>query len=109
MKAVFLALLYAASVEWLMYRFASMEYSASIETGLTVVAFIGAIPVGMFARRPLMAYFAGLALGAPVVSYSMLGYGLLEMGGLFHAMTFGIVGVVAYEVAHRFKRFRVQK
>ena len=108
-KSVLPALLYAALAEWWMYRFASSAYSASVETGLTIVAFVGAIPVGVFARRPLMAFCGGVALGAPVIGYSMIGYGLLEMGGFIHAATFGVWPVIAYELSRKFRYFRVER
>jgi hypothetical protein len=109
MKAVFLALVYAAVVEWRIFRFESSGYSATIETGLTAVAFVGSIPVGILAKRQLMAFCGGLALGAPAISYSMLGYGLLETGGIVHVLPFGFLGVMTHQLARRFRRIKLER
>ena len=103
MMLVFPALIYAAVAEWVIYCFASSEYSGAVEAFLAVVAIAGAIALGIYAKRPFMAFCGATALGAPAISYDMLGYGLLEMGGFFHAFSFGVIGVVAYKLAHGFR------
>jgi hypothetical protein len=53
-----------------------------------------------------MAFYGSVALSVPAISYSMIGYGLLEMGGYFHAFSFGLIGLVFYKVIHNFRTHR---
>jgi hypothetical protein len=103
MKSVFLALLYSGVAEGIVYRFALTGYSDAIDLVLMLVAIAGAVALGIFATRPFMAFCGATALAAPAISYSMLGYGPLEMGGLLHAFAFGGLGGAAYKLTHGFR------
>jgi CHASE2 domain-containing sensor protein len=50
---------------------------------------ICSLTLAWFERRPFFVYFGSVALSAPVISYSILGYGALEMGGWLHAFAAG--------------------
>ena len=51
---------------------------------------IGSLTLAWFERRLFFVYFGSVALAAPGISYSMIGYGALEMGGWFHALSAGV-------------------
>lgn len=106
MKSVILALLLAATAQAVIYRLALREYSEALGIGLFVVAVIGAVVLGIFASRPFMAFCGSVALAAPAISYSMVGYGLLEMGGFFHAFALGGLGAFVHKLAHGFSLSR---
>jgi hypothetical protein len=102
MKPIFLALSYAAISESVICHFASQEYSATVDAILTIFAVLGSIVLGIFAPGEFMAFCGASGLATPAISYSMLGYGFLEMGGLVHALAFGIVGSAAFKFSHGF-------
>lgn len=51
---------------------------------------VGSLVLAWFEPRLFFTYFGSVALSAPAISYSMLGYGGLEMGGWFHAFAAGV-------------------
>jgi CHASE2 domain-containing sensor protein len=51
---------------------------------------IGSLVLAWFEPRRFFAYVGSVAFSVPAISYSMLGYGALEMGGWFHALIAGI-------------------
>lgn len=69
---------------------------------------IGSLLLAWFERRLFFTYFGSVALAAPAISYSMLGYGGLEMGGWLHAFAAG-VWVVPFHFIFRRVRARKEK
>jgi hypothetical protein len=102
-KTVFAAIASAFVAEALIYRSASAEYSGAVETVLFILGAMGSVVLGFAAPNPRMAYCASLALFVPAISYSMLGYGFLEMGGFLHAFACGSFGLVCFTVVRRFR------
>jgi|SRR5712671_2759623 len=99
-KTVIAAIVIAVFAEFAIYRSASREYSETLCNIMFIAAAVGAVLVGAFAPRRLLAFCASTALAAPGISYSMIGHGFLEMGGIFHAMAMGGLGVVSYAMFH---------
>ncbi len=83
-----------------------MEYSDVIQGCLFGVWAIGSLVIAWYVRRRLYAYFGSVALSAPAIGYSMVGYGLLEMGGMLHALC---AGIYALPFHYFFQRFRLRK
>jgi CHASE2 domain-containing sensor protein len=83
-----------------------MEYSGAIEFLLFVVWAVGSLLLAWFVRRLFYVYFGSVALSAPMIGYSMVGYGLLPMGGIIHGFCAGIFVLPFYFL---FQRFRTRK
>jgi hypothetical protein len=79
----------------------SIQYSGTIETGFVTIWAIGSLLLSWNIRRSLYAYLGSVALGVPAIAYSMVGYGLLPMGGIFHAL---IAGTFALPFHYLFQR-----
>jgi alpha-beta hydrolase superfamily lysophospholipase len=82
-----------------MYR--RMEYSETIEITLLCLWAIGSLLCALFVHRRLYAYMSSVALSAPAIAYSMVGYGLLPMGGVLHALCAGIYVLPFHYFFHR--------
>jgi ABC-type thiamin/hydroxymethylpyrimidine transport system permease subunit len=82
-----------------------MEYSEVIQGCLFGLWAIGSLLVAWFVPRRFYAYFGSVALSAPAIGYSMVGYGLLETGGILHALC---AGIYALPFHHLFQRFRLR-
>jgi CHASE2 domain-containing sensor protein len=67
-----------------------MKYSDSIEFVLLGLWAIGSLLLAWFVRRRIYAYAGSVGLSVPAIAYSMVGYGLLPMGGILHALCAGI-------------------
>jgi hypothetical protein len=78
-----------------------VEYSDTIECLLLCVWAIGSLLLALFVRRQFYVYFGSVAFSAPAIAYSMLGYGLLPMGGIFHALCAGICVLPFHYFFHR--------
>ena len=89
--------------EWLIYRSATADYVGAIDGILFGIAVIGTIFLGFTAPNRTMAFFGSVALFTPSISYSMLGYGLLEMGGFLHVISFGMLGAAAHAGAQVYR------
>jgi hypothetical protein len=64
----------------------------------------GGIPLlGLNASSRRMAFYGSLALFLPPISNSLIGYGFLKNGCLFHAFSFGIIGCAIHKFVHGFK------
>ena len=83
-----------------------MEYSSTVEWFLVGVWAIGPLALAWFVRRRFYVYFGSVGLSAPAIAYSMVGYGLLEMGGILHALC---AGVYSLPFHYFFQRFRLRK
>ena len=103
MKSFAPCFLFAAITEALIDRAAAREFSPVILAFLAVVWGFGSLVLAWFEPRPQFVYFGSIALATPAISYSMLGYGLLEMGGILHAIC---AGLFALPFHHLFKRSR---
>jgi hypothetical protein len=84
-------------------RAASREYSSAILALLAAAWAFGSLILVSFEPRGRLVYFGAVALSAPAISYSMLGHGLLIMGGFLHALS---VGVYVLAVHFWFQSFR---
>ena len=67
-----------------------VEYSGTVESLLVAFWATFSLVLAWFVRRRFYVYFASVALSAPAIGYSMVGYGYLEMGGIFHALCAGV-------------------
>jgi CHASE2 domain-containing sensor protein len=67
-----------------------MKYSTTVELVLFGLWAIGSLLLAWFVRPRLYAYLGSVVLSAPAIAYSMVGYGLLPMGGILHALCAGI-------------------
>ena|ERR1039457_767438 len=54
-------------------------------------------------------YWGSVVLAAPSISYSMLGYGLLPMGGLLHPFMAGIYAVPFWYLFERIRKRKLEK
>ena len=83
-----------------------MKYSSTVEWFLIAVWAIGSLAIAWFVRRRLYAYLGSVGLSAPAIGYSMVGYGLLEMGGVLHGLC---AGLYALPFHYLFQRFRLRR
>lgn len=83
-----------------------MEYSSTVEWVLIALWAIVSLLLAWFVRRRSYVYFGSVALSAPAIGYSMIGYGFLEMGGILHALC---AGVYAMPFHYFFQRSRQRK
>jgi len=93
LKSFVPCLVFAVVAEALIYRAATRAYSPAILALLAAAWFFGSLVLAWFEPRPRIVYFGSVALSSPCISYSMLGYGLLEMGGFLHAFCAGVYAV----------------
>jgi len=96
LKTVIAAIIVSAILQITICLPAFAEYSNRADLVLTIIGIIGCIALGFNAPNKFMAYCGAVALGIPGISYSMVGYGLLEMGGFVHALGFGLLGLICY-------------
>jgi hypothetical protein len=80
-----------------------MEYSGKIDFALFGLWAIGSLLVAWHVRRRFYAYIDSVMLSIPTIAYSMLGYGLLPMGGIFHALCAGIYVLPFHYFFHRYR------
>jgi CHASE2 domain-containing sensor protein len=106
MKSFASCFIFAAVAEALTYRAAAREYSPVILAFLAGVWGFGSLVLAWFEPRPRFVYFGSVALSTPCISYSMLEYGLLEMGGFLHPLC---AGVYALPFHYLFKRSRARR
>ena len=106
MKSFAPCLVFAVIAEVLIYRAAAREYSPVILALLTAGWGFGSMILAWFEPRQRFVYYGAVVLSAPCISYSMLGYGLLEMGGFLHAFC---AGVYALPFHYLFQRIRVRQ
>jgi hypothetical protein len=83
-----------------------MDYSSAVLGILSAFWAVGSLALAWFVRRRFYAYFGSVALSAPAIAYSMVGHGLLEIGGILHSL---VVGLYALPFHYFFQRFRVRK
>jgi CHASE2 domain-containing sensor protein len=83
-----------------------MEYSGTVEFMLLGLWAVGSILLAWFLRRRFYAYVGSVTLSAPAIGYSMVGYGLLTMGGILHAF---LAGIYALPFHYVFQRLRARK
>jgi CHASE2 domain-containing sensor protein len=67
-----------------------MKYSDTIEFILLGLWAIGSLLFAWFIRRRICAYIGSVGLSVPAIAYSIVGYGLLPMSGILHALCAGI-------------------
>src|SRR5882724_10994474 len=93
LKAIGPCLAVAGIAQFIVCRMSPGNYS-EITLLLFLVGFgLCTVALAWFEERPLLAYLGSVALAAPAISYSMLGYGTLEMGGWFHALAAGVLAL----------------
>ena len=85
-----------------------MEYSSTVQWLLLAVWATGSIVLAWFVRRGICVYFGSVALSAPMIGYSMVGYGLLPMGGILHALCAGVY-VLPFNYFFQWFRSRYQR
>ena len=102
MKTVIAAIIVAAVLQFIVCHLIS--YSDKIDFLLAVVGIFGFLVLGFTAPNGFMAFCGSVALGVPGISYSMVGYGPLEMGGFVHVFCFGAYGFLCYKIIQYFRR-----
>ena len=103
MKSFIPCFVFAVVAQTLIYRAAMRQYSPETDALLTAVWGFGSLILAWFEPRLRMVYFGSVALSAPGISYSMLGYGFLEMGGLLHALGAGVPALAFHKMFQRFR------
>ena len=98
----------AVVTEALIYRTATREYSPVIDALLVAAWGLGSLVLAWFEPRRRFVYLGSVALSAPCISYSMLGYGLLEMGGFVHALCAGVYALPFHYVFQCLRKRRHQ-
>jgi len=88
------------------HHFGYRPYSDSITWSLMAAWGIASIILAGYERRLRYVYWGSVVLVAPSLSYSMLGYGALEMGGFIHAL---IAGVYAVPFWYLFEHLRKRR
>lgn len=83
-----------------------MQYSDTVELGLFTLWAIGSLLLSWFVHRCFYVYIGSVALSAPAIAYSMVGYGLLPMGGILHALA---AGVYPLPVHYLFQRMQLRR
>jgi len=66
------------------------------------------VVIAWFLRRRFYVYFGSVALSAPAIGYSMIGYGILEMGGIFHALCAGVYAMPFHYFFQRSRQRRLE-
>jgi hypothetical protein len=85
-----------------------MEYSNTVQWLLLGVWAIGSLLLAWFVRRRFYVYFGSVALSAPTISYSMLGYGFMEMGGILHVLCAGVYALPFHYFFQRSRQRRLE-
>jgi hypothetical protein len=83
-----------------------MEYSSTFEFLLFVIWAFGSLLLSWFARRLFYVYCGSVALSAPMIGSSMVGYGLLPMGGIIHGLCAGLLLLPFHFLVQRFRTRR---
>ena len=91
-------------VQTIICRIPGLEYSETIQDLLLLGWLIASLLLGYCAPNARMAFYCSVALAVPGLSYSMVGYGLLEMGGFLHALTLGSIGCLLYRTVQHCKK-----
>jgi hypothetical protein len=99
-------LLIAGAAEYKVCHIHPDDYTENT-TGLFALGWaICSIVLAWLEPRMFFTYCGSVALAAPMISYSMLGYGGLEMGGWFHALSAGGFALIIHAV---FNHLRARK
>ena len=91
---------------WTLGVIEHMEYSSMVEFLLFVFWAVGSLLLAWFVWRRHLVYIGSVVLSAPMIGYSMVGYGELPMGGVIHAIC---AGLFALPFHYFFQRFRVRR
>ena len=83
-----------------------MNYSGTVEFIFIAVWAVGSLLLAWFIRRRFYAYCGSVALSAPAIVYSMVGYGLLPMAGVVHGL---LAGVYVLPFHYFFQRLRLRR
>ncbi len=86
-----------------------MEYSGTIEFVLFGLWVGGSLLLAWFVPSRFYVYFGSVALVAPAISYSMIGDGLMEGGGIVHALCAGVYALPFHYFFQRFRAYRRRK
>ncbi|MCC7375126.1 MAG: hypothetical protein IT581_10775 [Verrucomicrobiales bacterium] len=81
-----------------------MQYSAAMQWVLIVAWLSASAGIAWRPRWARTACVGAAIAAAPAVAYSMLGYGLLPMGGLVHVGVAGLYGGVLHWIVARWKK-----
>jgi CHASE2 domain-containing sensor protein len=79
--------------QFILCRSYGNEYAEKTFWLLAMGWLVGSLGLAWLEQRLFFVYCGIVALSVPVISYSMLGYGLLEMGGWFHALASGLLSL----------------
>jgi CHASE2 domain-containing sensor protein len=85
-----------------------MEYSGTVESVLIAFWATISLLLAWFVRRRTYVYLASVALSAPAIGYSMVGYGFLEMGGIVHALSSGLLVLPFHRFFQHWQRRRLE-
>ena len=107
LKVIGPCLALAGTALFIVSRISPSDYSET--TGWLLLAgwFFGGLMLAWLEPQPLLVYLGAVALAAPVISYSMVGHGLLEMGGWLHALMAGACVMPFYLLFQRIRERRV--
>ena len=80
-----------------------IHYSNTILLALACLWAVGSLVVAWVVQRRFLAYWTSVGLAVPGLVYSMLGHGLLEVGGIAHAL---VAGLYVLPFHFLFRRYR---
>jgi CHASE2 domain-containing sensor protein len=92
-KALLICVGISAVALAVVYHFGYRPYSDTITWSSMAAWGVASIILAGCERRLRYVYWGSVVLAAPSISYSMLGYGALEMGGFIHALIAGVYAV----------------
>jgi hypothetical protein len=104
-----MCLVVSGSVEFAIYHFGYRPYLDAITILLMAGWGIGSVVLAWCEPRLAYVYWGSVVLAAPSISYSMLGYGLLPMGGLLHPFMAGIYAVPFWYLFERIRKRKLEK
>ena len=78
-----------------------MPYSNAVQVILIGLWAAGSLVLAWRVSHRSYAYFGSVAMAVPAIAYAMLGYGLLEMGGILHALAAGLYVLPFHFLFHR--------
>jgi len=106
LKAIGPFLVVAGTAQYIVCHLSPNNYSEKTNWLFIAGWGVGALAMSWFEKRAILVYLGSVALAAPGISYSMLGYGALEMGGWFHALVAGVWALPFYFLFRRIRGSR---
>ena len=88
----------------IIHLLADRPYSESITISLMIAWGLATVGLAGYEARLSRVYWGSVALAIPGIAYSMIGWGLLEFGGIFHALMAGIYAIPFWLLFQRLRK-----